>query len=99
MDRRKRTWMAASGCGLVLMLATTGCKSTQNKVPPGRAYSSDGKQEPAIGFSSGPHPANNAGNDMCPSAAMAPATMSVGTAGTGRPIWSSSTLRTTINKP
>jgi hypothetical protein len=30
---------------------------------------------------------------------MAPATMSVGTAGTGNPIWSSSTLPTTMNSP
>ena len=44
-------------------------------------------------------PMNSAGSDTCPRAATAPATMSVGTAGTGRPIWLRSTLTTTIINP
>jgi hypothetical protein len=44
-------------------------------------------------------PVNSSGNDIPPRAAMAPATMSVGTAGTGSPIWSRSTLTNTIVSP
>ncbi len=54
MDRLKLT---LAGCGLSLLLAAPGCRSTRSEVPPHRPYSSDGKQmPPTIGFSSDPHP-------------------------------------------
>jgi hypothetical protein len=54
MDRLNRT---LAGCGLALLLAAGGCRSTQPEVPPGRPYTSDGRQAPpSIGFSSDPHP-------------------------------------------
>ena len=53
MDRLNRT---LTGCGLTLLLAAGGCRSTQPEVPPGRPYTSDGRQVPPIGFSSDPHP-------------------------------------------
>jgi hypothetical protein len=53
MDRLNRT---VAGCGLTLVLAAAGgCKSTRPEVPPGRPYTSDGRQVPPIGFSSDPH--------------------------------------------
>jgi hypothetical protein len=54
MDRLNRTLAA---CGLMLLLAAGGCRSTHSEVPPGRPYSGDGRQvPPSIGFSSDPHP-------------------------------------------
>jgi hypothetical protein len=58
MDRLNRI---LTGCGLTLMLAAGGCRSTQPEVPPGRPYSSDGRQAPPIGFSSDPHPMSGPG--------------------------------------
>jgi hypothetical protein len=54
MDRQTRRW---AGCGLMIVLATSGCRSTRSEVPPGRRYSGDGRQVPSVGFSSDPHPA------------------------------------------
>src|SRR3954452_21330019 len=52
MDRLNRT---LAGCGLTLLLAAGGCRSTQPEVPPGRPYSADGRQvPPSVGFSSDP---------------------------------------------
>ncbi len=53
MDRLTRPFVA---CGLGLLLATTGCKSTRNEVPPGRPFAKDGQQRKAIEFSSNGHP-------------------------------------------
>ena len=55
MDRHTLT---LAGCGLMLLLASTGCKSTRSEVPPGRPYMSDGRQMPpgSTLFSSDPHP-------------------------------------------
>ena len=58
MDRLNRT---LTGCGLTLLLAAGGCRSTQPEVPPGRPYTSDGRQVPPIGFSSDPHPMSGPG--------------------------------------
>src|SRR5579883_2690294 len=54
MDRLNRT--LAGCCGLFVLLAATGCKSMRSSVPPGRPYSADGRQAPAVGFSNEPHP-------------------------------------------
>ena len=48
--------LAVSACGVGLLLVSTGCRSTRPEVPPGRPYSSDGRQRPAIGFSTDAHP-------------------------------------------
>ncbi len=55
MDRHTLT---LAGCGLMLLLASSGCKSTRSEVPPGRPYMSDGRQTPpgSTLFSSEPHP-------------------------------------------
>ncbi len=53
MDRLPRPFVA---CGLGLLLATAGCRSTRTEVPPGRPYAKDGQQRKAIEFSSDGHP-------------------------------------------
>ena len=53
MDRLSRS-LAFYGFGLVL--TASGCKMTRPEVPPGRPYANDGRQRPAIDFSSGGHP-------------------------------------------
>jgi hypothetical protein len=59
MDRLNRTM---AGCGLMLMLAAAGgCRSTRSEVPPGRPYTSDGRQVPPVGFSTEPHPTTGPG--------------------------------------
>jgi hypothetical protein len=58
MDRLPRLLAA---CGLGLLLTSSGCRSTRNnEVPPGRPYSSDGRQRKPIEFSSEGHPINGA---------------------------------------
>jgi hypothetical protein len=57
MDRLPRSVIA---CGLGLLLAATGCRSTRVEVPPGRPFTKDGQQRPAIEFSSGGHPVSAA---------------------------------------
>jgi hypothetical protein len=52
MDRLNRT---VAGCGLMLLMAAGGCRSTRPEVPPGRPYTNDGRQVPPIAFSSEPH--------------------------------------------
>lgn len=58
MDRQVQ-WVRS---GLVLGLfalanvTATGCKSTRPEVPPGRPYTADGRQKPAVGFSTEPRP-------------------------------------------
>jgi hypothetical protein len=70
MDRLNRT---LAGCGLMLLLAAGGCRSTHPEVPPGRPYSGDGRQvPPSIGFSSDPH------------AMTGPAALAAGTPGSPR---------------
>ena len=59
MDRLTRS-MTGTVCGLGLLLTASGCKMTRPEVPPGRAYSKDGRQQPAIGFSSEGHPLSGA---------------------------------------
>jgi len=59
MERRLRNWAA---CGLLMVLATTGCRSMRSSVPPGPKFSPDGRQQPGIGFSTEPHAPNQAGN-------------------------------------
>ncbi len=54
MDRFTRPFAV---CGFGLILAVTGCKSTQPEVPPGRPFAKDGQQRQAIQFSSEGHPA------------------------------------------
>ena len=58
MDRLNRT---LAGCGLMLLVAAGGCRSTRPEVPPGRSYSGDGRQAPPINFSSDPHPMTGPG--------------------------------------
>ncbi len=53
MDRQTRR---LAGCGLMFVLAASGCRSTRSEVPPGRQYAGDGRQVPSVGFSSDPHP-------------------------------------------
>lgn len=55
MDRYSRS-MALLMVGFGSLLTTTGCKVARPEVPPGRPYSNDGRQRPAIDFSSAPHP-------------------------------------------
>jgi hypothetical protein len=52
MDRLTR---GLAGCGLALLATATGCRSMRDEVPPGRAYRSDGRQEPRVGFNTQPH--------------------------------------------
>lgn len=59
MERRLRNWAA---CGLLMVLSTAGCRSMRSSVPPGPKFSPDGRQQPSVGFSTDPHPANQAGN-------------------------------------
>jgi hypothetical protein len=60
MERQVRIWAA---CGLLMITATTGCRSMgRSSVPPGPKYSADGRQQPGVSFSSDPHAANQAGN-------------------------------------
>jgi hypothetical protein len=53
MDRLPRSFVA---CGLGLLMAAAGCRSTRNEVPPGRPFAKDGQQRKAIEFSQDPHP-------------------------------------------
>ncbi len=83
MDRLNRI---LTGCGLTLLLAAGGCRSTQPEVPPGRAYNNDGRQNPPIGFSSDAHPSVTGPgitNGM-PGMAGAPGAPQLGTPGPGR---------------
>jgi hypothetical protein len=57
MDRLTRPFFA---CGLGLLMAAVGCRSTHNEVPPGRPFAQDGKQQKAIEFSSEGHPVSAA---------------------------------------
>jgi hypothetical protein len=57
-------WLKAAfvtTCGLGLVCAAGGCRSPRSEVPPGRAYTNDGRQVPPIGFGSDPHPAQGGG--------------------------------------
>jgi hypothetical protein len=79
MDRLNRS---LTGCGLLLLLAAGGCRSTQPEVPPGRPYTSDGRQAPAVGFSSDPHALNVPGiNAGVPGVVAAPGAPQLGTPG------------------
>jgi hypothetical protein len=81
MDRLNRS-RSLTGCGLLLLLAAGGCRSTQPEVPPGRPYTSDGRQAPAVGFSTDPHPLNVPGiNASVPGMAAAPGSPQLGTPG------------------
>ena len=55
MDRYSRS-VAVLVFGLGPLLSASGCKVARPEVPPGRPYASDGRQRPAIAFSSEPHP-------------------------------------------
>ena len=57
MDRLTRSLTL---CGFGLLLTASGCRMTRPEVPPGRPYSNDGRQRPAIGFSSDGHPVDGA---------------------------------------
>ena len=59
MERRTRLWAA---CGLLMLLAATGCRSMHSNVPPGPKFSADGRQQPPIGFSNESHPPNQFAN-------------------------------------
>ena len=63
MDRQTRRW---AGCGLMIVMATSGCRSTRSEVPPGRKYSGDGRQVPSVGFSSDPRPSGANGMGSVP---------------------------------
>jgi hypothetical protein len=79
MDRLNRS---LAGCGLAFLLAAGGCRSTQPEVPPGRPYTSDGRQAPPVGFSSEPHALNVPGiNAGIPGAGGAPGAPQLGTPG------------------
>lgn len=65
MDRLDRTLI---GCGLWLVVAAVGCRSTKPEVPPGRPYTSDGRQVPPIEFSSDPRGTSGPGTSMLPGA-------------------------------
>jgi hypothetical protein len=60
MDRPTRLM---AGCSLALLIGAAGCRSTRPEVPPGRAYTGDGRQVPtpsvsptSNGFGSEAHP-------------------------------------------
>ena len=53
MDRVARSLAV---CGLGFLFTASGCRTTRPEVPPGRPYANDGRQRPAIGFSTEPHP-------------------------------------------
>src|SRR4051794_32862365 len=59
MDRLNRSLFFT--CGLLLVLAATGCRSTHSEVPPGRRYMNDGREVPPVSFSSDPRPTANSG--------------------------------------
>lgn len=77
MDRLRRI---LAGGTLALMLGTvvgaSGCKSTQNPVPPGPKYSTMGEPPSSSGFNSDPHPYNAMSN---------PYTTNPATGGVGQP--------------
>ena len=83
MDRLNRTM---TGCGLLLLLATTGgCRSTRSEVPPGRPYTSDGRQVPPINFSNDPHPTTGPGLVNAPGAPQFGTPSSANSANMGAP--------------
>jgi hypothetical protein len=69
MDRLK---LSMAGCGLAALLAVTGCRSMRNEVPPGRPYSAEAQQPPAVGFSSDPHPQIGVGASALPGGPQGP---------------------------
>ena len=71
MERQLRK---LAGCGLLMVLATAGCRSMhRSSVPPGPKFSADGRQQPSVGFSTDPHIPNQAGNPaLSPVQNMAP---------------------------
>ncbi|MDR3635209.1 MAG: hypothetical protein P4L84_15500 [Isosphaeraceae bacterium] len=70
MERRLRKW---AGCGLLVVLASAGCRSMHSSVPPGPKFSPDGRQQPSVGFSNDAHAPNQVGNPaLNPMANMAP---------------------------
>jgi hypothetical protein len=79
MDRLTRT---LAGCGLVTLLAVTGCRSTRSEVPPGPPYTKDGKQVPPIGFNSDPHPLNGGAAGLGPGGMPAAGNVQYGMPGT-----------------
>ena len=83
MDRVSRS-LALGGLGLLVTLS--GCRSTRPEVPPGRPYTNDGRQRPAIGFSNEPHPVDGAAltNIMPDSAGATKLGQGIGV-GNGRP--------------
>lgn len=58
MDRQIQWVRSGLGLGLLAIasVTATGCKSTRPEVPPGRPYTADGRQKPAVGFSTEPRP-------------------------------------------
>jgi hypothetical protein len=58
MDRPK---LLLAGCGLAVLLAAPGCRSTRNEVPRGKAHTPDGREMPNVDFSSAPRPQINPG--------------------------------------
>jgi hypothetical protein len=77
-----RLYRSLTGCGLVLLLAAGGCRSTQPEVPPGRPYTNDGRQVPPIGFSSEPHGMTGPGMTAgMPGLAAGPGSPQLGTPG------------------
>ena len=54
MDRLNRSLAC---CGLVLILAASGCRTPRPEVPPGHAFANDGAQAPPVRLSSEPPPA------------------------------------------
>ncbi len=67
MDRLTRS---LAFCGFGLLLTASGCKMTRPEVPPGRPYAKDGRQRPAIDFSSAGHPVDgSAMTNMVPDSA------------------------------
>jgi hypothetical protein len=55
MDRLSR-WLLAP-CGLGLILAASGCRSTKSDVPPGPKFGASGAQSPPVAFSHDATPA------------------------------------------
>src|SRR5438093_8579087 len=68
MDRLIRGRLAS--CGLGLIVATAGCRSTTSPVPPGRQFTTEGAS--AAGFGAEPHPATGPGAPLASPGSAAP---------------------------
>jgi hypothetical protein len=58
IDRLTRVLARGAMAMAFVALASTGCRSTRNEVPPGPKYGMAGEPSSSVGFNSAPHPYN-----------------------------------------